>query len=152
MSWSCWPPLFRLAAVGTRSTVQASIGLMLIITVDNAPERVTLKLNGRLAAQESHELARTCEAASCRSPNQPLLLDLTGVTSVDAAGRQFLRRALENGHTLVGGATTRAAVDEILAACEPNADEPSAVDNARQRSFWAVSGDTIPVEVRGAKG
>ena len=106
-----------------------------MVTVDDAPQRVTLRLDGRLAGHESQELARTCEAASFRSPNQPLLLDLTGVTSIDAAGREFLRQALKDGHTLVGGATTRAAVDEILAACEPDADQSSAVDDARRRSF-----------------
>ena len=86
---------------------------MLMITVETAPAMVTLRLNGRLTGAEARELVRMWEAVSSAPARKKVLLDLSDVTSVDVAGRAFLEQAHKNGNQLIGGAATRAIVDEI---------------------------------------
>ena len=86
---------------------------MLMITVDAQPTGVTLRLVGRLAGLEARELGRTRSAVGLAQPHQTVVFDLTGLTAVDVVGREFLARAHRNGDRLVGGATSRAIVDEI---------------------------------------
>jgi anti-anti-sigma regulatory factor len=88
---------------------------MLMITVETEPAIVTLRLEGRLAGPEARELVKSWSAGAFKQPHQTMLFDLTGVTSVDGTGREFLARAHRNGDQLVGGDATRAIVDEIVA-------------------------------------
>jgi anti-anti-sigma regulatory factor len=88
---------------------------MLMITVETEAANVTLRLDGRLAGPEARELARGWSAAAFKQPHQRVLLDLTGVTSIDGVGKEFLSQATRNGDRLVGGVTTRAIVEEIMA-------------------------------------
>ena len=87
---------------------------MLMITVENEAAMVTFRVDGCLAGHGVDELARHWSAASGQ-PHQRVLLDLTGVTSVDLLGKEFLAEVHRRGDTLVGGPTTRAIVEEIRA-------------------------------------
>jgi len=86
---------------------------MLMITVETEPAMVTFRLDGRLAGAGVDELARHWSAAAFNQPHQRVLFDLAGVTSVDVLGKEFLEQVHRRGDMLVGGATTRAIVDEI---------------------------------------
>ena len=88
---------------------------MLMITVDAQPTGVTFRLVGRLAGLEARELGRTRSAVGLAQPHQTVVFDLTALTAVDVAGQEFLAQAHRNGDRLVGGATSRAIVDEIIA-------------------------------------
>jgi hypothetical protein len=92
---------------------------MLMITVETEPAVVTLRLEGQLAGPEARELVKSWCASAFKQPHQTMRFDLTGVTSVDGTGREFLARAHRNGDRLVGGLATRAIVDEIVAAAAP---------------------------------
>jgi anti-anti-sigma regulatory factor len=87
---------------------------MLMITMESEAALVTFRIDGHLAGAGVDELARHWSAASSR-PHQRVLFDLTGVTSVDMLGKEFLAQAHRHGDTLVGGVTTRAIVEEIRA-------------------------------------
>jgi anti-anti-sigma factor len=91
---------------------------MLIITVETQAANVNFLLDGPLAGAAVSELARSWLAKAFGAPQQRVSLDLRGVTSIDGAGRAFLARAYRHGNTLVGGATTKAIVDEIHATSE----------------------------------
>ena len=88
---------------------------MLMITVESDPAMVTFHLDGRLAGPGVHELARNWSAAVLNQPHQRVSLDLTGVSSVDVLGEEFLARVHRHGDRLVGGVTTRALVEAIRA-------------------------------------
>jgi ABC-type transporter Mla MlaB component len=87
---------------------------MLMITVESEAAMVTFRLDGHLAGLGVDELARHWSAASSQ-PHQKVLFDLTGVTSVDGVGKEFLAEVHRRGDTLVGGANTSAIVEEIRA-------------------------------------
>ena len=63
-------------------------------------------------------MARRWSAAASNQPDQRVLFDLTGLTSVDVLGKEFLAQAHRHGDTLIGGVTTRAIVEEIRANSE----------------------------------
>lgn len=88
---------------------------MLMITVESEAALVTFRIDGHLAGGGVDELARHWSAAASNQPQQRVLFDLTGVTSVDMMGKEFLAQAHRHGGTLVGGVTTRAIVEEIRA-------------------------------------
>jgi len=87
---------------------------MLLIAIETEPAIVVVRLEGRLSDAGTRELVRVCEAATFRLPHQIVLFDLTGVSSVDAAGVAFLARAYRNGHSLVGRSTAGASVSRPL--------------------------------------
>jgi anti-anti-sigma regulatory factor len=93
---------------------------MLMITIENEAAGVTLRLDGRLAGPEARELTRYRSSAAFEQLRQAVALDLTGVVAVDHEGRDFLAQAHRRGDRLVGGVTTRAIVDEILASPAPD--------------------------------
>jgi anti-anti-sigma factor len=86
---------------------------MLMITVEADAPTVTLRLDGRLAGPGIRELARSWSAAASKQPNRRVLLDLAGVTAVDASGKDFLAKAYRQGSKLIAGAATRAIVEEV---------------------------------------
>jgi ABC-type transporter Mla MlaB component len=88
---------------------------MLMITVESEAAMVTFRLDGHLAGFGVDELARHWSAASSQ-PDQKVLFDLTGVTSVDGLGKEFLAEVHRRGDTLVGGVSTNAIVEEIRAS------------------------------------
>jgi ABC-type transporter Mla MlaB component len=89
---------------------------MLTITVEMEPTEVTFRLDGRLAVLEVRELARIWSAAVLRRPQPRILFDLTGISSMDTAGKAFLVRAQAHGAAFIADNGTGALVEEITAA------------------------------------
>jgi anti-anti-sigma regulatory factor len=108
---------------------------MLMITVETEAALVTLRLEGRLAGPEARDLVKHWSGTAFKQPHQTMMFDLTGVISVDAVGMEFLAQAHRNGGKLVGGATTRAIIDEIVAGAE--------IENSRDDTSGAVR-DGLP--------
>ena len=90
---------------------------MLRITVIRKPEFLTFQLEGKLAGPWVQEL-ELCWQTTLASQRKPVLrFDLTGVTFVDAAGKQFLAAMhLEGAEFVVSGCLMRAMVAEITRA------------------------------------
>jgi anti-anti-sigma regulatory factor len=93
---------------------------MLRITVHNNPGALTVQLEGRLAGPWVREVEE-CWQSTRASQRKPVLrLDLTGVTSIDAAGKAFLAtRHSEGAEFLARGCLIRAVVAEITDAPVP---------------------------------
>ena len=93
--------------------VDRNLSTMLMITVETEAPTVTFRLDGRLAGPGIRELARSWSAAARKQPHRRVSLDLIGVTSVDALGKDFLAEAYRQGSRLIAGAATRAIVEEV---------------------------------------
>ncbi len=84
---------------------------MLRITTTETDERVTLKLEGKLSGPWAAELEQCWRTTS---PAKRLVLDLSGVTFVDPAGKKVLCAIATAGGQLVGsGLVPKSLVDEI---------------------------------------
>jgi hypothetical protein len=87
---------------------------MLRITVHDAPRALTLRLEGRLAGPWVRELEE-CWQATLAGQREPILrVDLTEVTSLDAAGQACLAALHRQGAEFVAAdCLMRAVVAEI---------------------------------------
>jgi RNA polymerase sigma-70 factor (ECF subfamily) len=88
---------------------------------NEAPTR--LRVEGRIHHKTTDELARACGAGL--ADGRPLLLDLSGVSFVDADGAQIVAALVERGATVVGASPF---VSEILRACAPRDRSPGAAE------------------------
>jgi len=87
---------------------------MLRITVHTDERRPTVQLEGRLAGPAVLEAERCWQATRLAHPDQPLRVDLRGVTFIDQEGKLFLKQAFQQGAGfLSSGCLTRAYVEEI---------------------------------------
>ena len=87
---------------------------MLKITTQSDPDRVRLKLDGKLAGPWVEELARTWEATTGGSERRPIVVNLSEVTFIDADGKRLLARMFQQGADFeAGGCMTRCVVEEI---------------------------------------
>jgi anti-anti-sigma regulatory factor len=87
---------------------------MLRITVHSAPGSLTLQFEGELAGLSVPEAAACWRQALDGERMTAVSFDLTGVTSIDAAGRAFLAEAHAQGAELAAsGCLIRAIVDEL---------------------------------------
>jgi anti-anti-sigma regulatory factor len=68
---------------------------LLKITIDESPSDVTLRLEGRVAGPWVFEFRRAWQSVSGRLGTRSLVVDLGGVTHVDAAGRESLTEVHE---------------------------------------------------------
>jgi ABC-type transporter Mla MlaB component len=94
---------------------------MLRITVHESPTDLTLKLEGRLAGPSVEELAGWWTNNRDRWPKPVLCVDLTGVTSIDAAGRACLAVLHRQGAEFIAAdCLMRAEVAEITQSPEIN--------------------------------
>jgi hypothetical protein len=74
---------------------------MLRITIHDAPRALTLRLEGCLAGPWVHELS-ACWRGALATQREPILrVDLTEVTSIDAAGQACLEALHRQGAELV---------------------------------------------------
>src|SRR5437879_10138324 len=98
---------------------------MLRITVYDNPGCLTVQLEGRLAGPWVREL-EDCWQSTRASPRQPVLrFDLTGVTIINAAGKEFLAAMhTEGAEFLARSCLLRAVVAEITGAPVPNRGPP----------------------------
>jgi len=88
---------------------------MLKITIDNAMNAATLKLEGRLAGPWVGELERSWRAVKDDSREKPVVVDLCEVTFVDGEGRKLLSRMYEQGARLrTFGCMAKGIVEEIV--------------------------------------
>ena len=87
---------------------------MLRITVHDAPRAITLQLEGKLSGPCLQEL-EDCWQRALASADKPILrVDLTGLTSADAAGKSCLRAMHRRGAEFVArDCLTKEIVSEI---------------------------------------
>ena len=87
---------------------------MLRITLHDRPEALTFQLEGRLAGPWVRVLQECWQSALAGRRQSVLRVDLTGVTSIDAAGRACLAALHRRGAEFVAAdCLTRAVVAEI---------------------------------------
>jgi ABC-type transporter Mla MlaB component len=99
---------------------------MLRITVHDKPRALTFQLEGRLAGPWLRELEACWQDTLARRRKPILCVDLTGVTSVDAAGTACLAALHRQGAEFVAAdCLTRAIVAEITRGPLPDCAGPS---------------------------
>ncbi|HMV85818.1 MAG TPA: hypothetical protein PKA34_22155 [Blastocatellia bacterium] len=85
---------------------------MLRITIHNEDAATRLQVEGKLAGPWAEEL-KTCWQ-SVAAPGRALLVDLSALTLIDAAGRELLAEMHRQGVKLAAvGLMTQAIVEEI---------------------------------------
>jgi len=93
---------------------------MLRITTHDCPESLTFQLEGKLAGPWVRELEDCCRQALATRRRPVVRVDLTGVTSLDAAGSKFLAALHARGAEFVAaGCLMKAIVAEITNAPRP---------------------------------
>src|SRR4051812_41866624 len=97
---------------------------MLRITVDDAPRTLTVRLEGRLAGPWVRELERCCQGALAGQPEPALRIDLTEVTSIDAAGRACLEALHRLGAQFVAADCLMKAVVAEITQGVPHGGRP----------------------------
>jgi len=98
---------------------------MLRINVHDFPGAVTLRLEGSMAAPWLHALEECWQDILARRRKSVLSVDLTGVTSIDAAGKALLATMADRGASfLAADCLIRSIVDEITRAALPDHSNP----------------------------
>jgi ABC-type transporter Mla MlaB component len=93
---------------------------MLRITTHDTPGTLTIRLEGRLAGPWVRELEECWQNALAGQPKPVLRIDLTEVTSIDAAGRACLEALHRQGAEFIAAdCLMKAVVAEITGAPEP---------------------------------
>jgi anti-anti-sigma regulatory factor len=87
---------------------------MLRITVHDDPASVTFRLEGRLAGSWVQEIQDCWQITFAAIPKPSVRFDLTEVTFIDSAGKEFLAARYREGHELVAaGCLMKSVVAEI---------------------------------------
>jgi ABC-type transporter Mla MlaB component len=103
---------------------------MLRITVHDKPGILTFQLEGRLAGPWVRVLQECWQSALARQRQAVLRLDLTEVTSIDAAGRACLAALHCRGAEFIAAdCLTKAVVAEITRASSGGAQEEVCSDD-----------------------
>jgi hypothetical protein len=98
---------------------------MLRITVHDKPGALTFQLEGRLAGPWVRVLEECWQSALARRRQPILRVDLTEVTSIDAAGKACLAALHRRGAEFIAAdCLTRAVVAEITGAPVPDCGRP----------------------------
>jgi len=93
---------------------------MLKITEHQCDKDKKLLVEGRLAGESVPELTRSWQALAGRGGDGPLAVDLSGVTFIDAAGRELLAAMHAQGVLFIAsGCATRRLLSEITGAAPP---------------------------------
>ena len=101
---------------------------MLRITIQNDPGFLTFQLEGKLAGPWVRELEDCCQSTLVSQRKSVLRFDLTGVTYIDAAGKEFLAAMHTEGAAFLAcGCLMRAVVAEITDAPVPDCEGPKRV-------------------------
>jgi anti-anti-sigma regulatory factor len=97
---------------------------MLRITTHNDRKSLTFQLEGKLAGPWVRELEDSWQRAMAGSRKPFIRFDLTGVTYVDVAGKEFLTAKHAQGAELIAvGCLMRAIVAEITDTPDPDCAE-----------------------------
>jgi ABC-type transporter Mla MlaB component len=95
---------------------------------DAGSESLSFKLEGQLAGPWVEELDACWRQVATNTPSHRMI-DLTGVTFVDAAGKALLTRLWQQGAELrAAGCLTRCIVEEITKAGDADAPRSSRKD------------------------
>jgi ABC-type transporter Mla MlaB component len=102
---------------------------MLRITVHDNPEFLTFQLEGMLVGPWVRVLEK-CWQSTLAGPRKPILrVDLTGVTTIDAAGRARLAALHRRGAEFIAAdCLTKAVVAEIIGSPAGGAEEGGFTD------------------------
>jgi anti-anti-sigma regulatory factor len=93
---------------------------MLRITVESDAASVTFRLEGRLAGSWVQELHDCWQRTFAASPKPSVRFDLSDVTYIDAAGKEFLAARYREGHKLIAaGCLMKFIVAEITSLPAP---------------------------------
>ncbi len=98
---------------------------MLRITIHDEPEALTFQLEGKLGGQDVPVLAECWRSVVTDQRERILRVDLTEVTSIDAAGLACLSLLHRQGAEFIAAdCLTKALVDEINQGngCDPPSD------------------------------
>ena len=102
---------------------------MLRITVHDKPEALTFQLEGKLVGPWVRVLQECCQSALARQRQPVLRVDLTEVTSIDAAGRACLAALHRRGAEFIAAdCLTKAVVAEIARSPSGGAQEGACSD------------------------
>jgi anti-anti-sigma regulatory factor len=98
---------------------------MLRITVHDVPRTLTFQLEGRLAGAWVRELEECWQSALASPPKLILRVDLSGVTFINAAGKDCLAAMHRQAAEFVAtDCFTKAVVAEIAQATLPDCGRP----------------------------
>ncbi len=87
---------------------------MLRITIHSCLKTLRLIVEGRFQGAHVSEL-ETCWLTTKPTADLPVVVDLTGVTFIDCAGKQLLTRMHEQGARLIAtGIMTKQIVEEVV--------------------------------------
>jgi outer membrane protein len=104
---------------------------MMKATVLQEGKQVTVKVEGRLTGPWVEELARSWSQASAIGGPEAVSIELAGVSFIDEAGKELLRRICGAGTRLeAAGCLTRAIVDEVAGKRPAAHRRPGAKDLA----------------------
>ena len=107
---------------------------MLRITIHQAPPILTFQLEGRLAGPWVRELEECWRGALADQSKPVLRVDLTGVTSLDAAGQGCLEAMHRQGAEFVAADCLMKAVVAEITGDNPAEIQPSLAARRRQGS------------------
>ena len=98
---------------------------MLRITVHDSPRTLTFQLEGRLAGPWLRELEECWRGAQASHRKATLRVDLTEVTSIDAAGQACLAAMHRHGAEFIAAdCLMKAVVAEVTGALVPEGGRP----------------------------
>ena len=98
---------------------------MLRITVHQDSQTIRLQLEGRLAAPWLDELDESFQRAVASVSGSKVAVDLTGLISVDRAGRTYLEAMHRHGvQFIVGDCETKSIIDEIVSSAASSRPHP----------------------------
>ena len=98
---------------------------MLRITVDDQPRTLSFRIEGSLAGPWLRVLEECWQENLARRSKPTVLIDLTGVTFIDAAGRSCLAAMHRQGAEFIApDCLTKAAVAEIIQTTGPERGRP----------------------------
>ena len=98
---------------------------MLRITVDDQPRALRFQVEGSLAGSWLRVLEECWQETLSRQSKPMVLIDLTGVTFIDAAGRACLAAMHRQGAEFIApDCLTKSAVDEITQTTVPDYRPP----------------------------
>src|SRR5215831_9229074 len=96
---------------------------MMRVTRQQDGETITLKIEGCLAGEWANEMKRCWDEVKDDTRPRVIRIDLTGVTFIDAAGRELLAQMLASG-VITGAANvmTKAVVERLT--CDAQVNQP----------------------------
>jgi anti-anti-sigma regulatory factor len=87
---------------------------MLRVTTKDEAEMIRLKIEGRLAGADVDNVEVHWHSIASARQQFPILIDLTGVTFVDEAGKKLLAEMNRHGDKfLTCGLLTKAIIEEV---------------------------------------